>query len=136
MEIDSILLDSVQFPSGYALNKTYYIGESESGVSRNDVLKNFVASAKQAAGSKNVILSNQGKGPSAVEKASIMAVCLEAAPMFMRRICACLGSKEALQSAENHSRPQRIRPFSLRPLGSSESRGGKCHPDAPFECEL
>ena len=119
MEIDSILLDSVQFPSGYALNKTYYIGESESGVSRNDVLKNFVASAKQAAGSKNVILSNQGKGPSAVEKASIMAVCLEAAPMFMRRICACLGSKEALQSAENHSRPQRIRPFSLRPLGSS-----------------
>lgn len=62
MEIDSILLDSVQFPSGYALNKTYYIGESESGVSRNDVLKNFVASAKQAAGSKNVILMQSGEG--------------------------------------------------------------------------
>ncbi len=62
MEIDSILLDSVQFPSGYALTKTYYIGESESGVSRNDVLKNFVADAKKAAGSKNVILMQSGEG--------------------------------------------------------------------------
>ena len=46
-------------------------------------LKNFVASAKQAAGSKKCDFdASQGKGPSAVEKASIMAVCLEAAPMF------------------------------------------------------
>ena len=62
MELDSILLDSVQFPSGYALGKTYYVGESESGLSRNDILKNFVADAKKAAGDKNVILMQSGEG--------------------------------------------------------------------------
>ncbi|MBS5873892.1 MAG: hypothetical protein KIC46_07225 [Clostridiales bacterium] len=62
MDLDSILLDSVQFPSGYALGKTYYVGESESGLSRNDILKNFVADAKKAAGDKNVILMQSGEG--------------------------------------------------------------------------
>lgn len=62
MELDGILLDSVQFPSGYALSKTYYIGESESGVSRNDTLKHFVAAAKKAAGDKEVLLLQSGAG--------------------------------------------------------------------------
>lgn len=62
MEVDSILLDSVQFPSGYALSKTYYVGESESGITRNDCLKNFISDAKKAAGDKNVILMQSGKG--------------------------------------------------------------------------
>lgn len=62
METDSILLDSVQFPSGYALSKTYYVGESESGISRNEILKSFVGDAKKAAGDKNVILMQSGAG--------------------------------------------------------------------------
>lgn len=62
MEIDGIVLDSVQFPSGYALNRTYYTGESESGVSRNEVLKNFVAAAKNAAGEVELLLMQSGAG--------------------------------------------------------------------------
>lgn len=62
METDSILLDSVQFPSGYALSRTYYVGESESGISRNDILRSFVRDAKKAAGDKNVLLMQSGAG--------------------------------------------------------------------------
>ena len=62
MGVDGILLDSVQFPSGYALNRTYYTGESESGVSRNEILKDFIAKAKKAAGDTTLLLMQTGAG--------------------------------------------------------------------------
>ena len=136
MEIDSILLDSVQFPADMTLNKTYYIGESESGVSRNDVLKNFVASAKQAAGSKNVILMQSGEGALGGGESQYHAVCLEAA----RCLCAGFAPVWAQRKHYNRRRIILARKGSVRfPCGrweAAESRGGKCHPDAPFECEL
>ena len=138
MEIDSILLDSVQFPSGYALNKTYYIGESESGVSRSDVLKNFVASAKQAAGSKNVILMQSGEGALGGGESQY-----HGSLFGKRRRCLCAGfapvwglKASITIGGESFSPAKASVRFPRGRREAAESRGGKCHPDAPFECEL
>lgn len=61
LSLDSVLLDGVQFPSGYSLNKATFDGEEESAAGRNETLTAFVASALDAAGGANkVILAMTG----------------------------------------------------------------------------
>lgn len=50
MGVDEILLDSVQFPVGLALSSATYPGESESGKTRNQILKIFISKASRSAG--------------------------------------------------------------------------------------
>lgn len=50
MGVDEIFLDSVQFPSGFGLSSATYPGESESGKSRNQILKIFISKASRSAG--------------------------------------------------------------------------------------
>lgn len=62
MGVDSIMLDYVQFPSGYALNLATFDGESE-GAGRNETLLKFIDSVKSTVGrDKTVIVSMTGDG--------------------------------------------------------------------------
>lgn len=50
MNVDEIILQSVQFPSGYGLSSATYPGESESGKTKNQILKIFISKASRSAG--------------------------------------------------------------------------------------
>lgn len=50
MDVDRIILDSVQFPEGYGLSSATYPGEKESGKTRNQILKSFISKASRAVG--------------------------------------------------------------------------------------
>lgn len=60
--VDEIILDSVQFPSGYGLSYATYPGEKESGKTRNQIIKTFISKAVRAAGSTPTAVTMTASG--------------------------------------------------------------------------
>lgn len=60
--VDEIILDSVQFPSGYGLSRASYPGEAESGTTRNQLLKAFISKALRAAGNTPTAVAMTASG--------------------------------------------------------------------------
>lgn len=60
--VDEIILDGVQFPSGYGLSYATYPGEKESGKTRNQIIKSFISQALRAAGNTPTAVAMTASG--------------------------------------------------------------------------